>query len=550
MFSKATPKIFALDAKQMKAAEDLQFLNGYSPLALMENAVQAVASCIQLKYPYPRYKRVVVWAGLGGNGADGAGVARVLQQAGYSVHLYTPPGKASESCSSQVSYAQFIGVTKLPEPATVLHLAQLSAEADLVIDALLGFGVHGLLRPEMAALIGALNRAFDGSARARAKIISIDLPSGLPASVPHAAEGLEAIRAHETLCLGHLKVSLVDDSYAQYFGKVTVIDIQLGKIDPLNTSAEVVDSEAAIRCLQESLAGMSDHIHKYSRGRCIIAAGSSQYPGARRLATAGALAAGAGYVNAIVPGSNLAHDLHTEFLPGSDCFPSVVPIGQDSLYPNGAGVFNLEGSTNKQPKSCLFGPGTTNFSQQTLDFMREWKGPVVLDAGALNPSVCAKIFPQPAAAAFSAPRIITPHRGEFDRIWTHIQQSEESAPNLTILEKTKSLSQKWNCTVVLKGASTIISFPTEKTLVLQGANKALARAGTGDVLAGFLAGLLARGVAEQIAVPAAVCIHNKAAASLQRHHQEGELNPCHLPTPCFPTLLAQVMTQVTNSLEV
>lgn len=559
----------------MRAAEETCFDNGMHPAALMEQAIQGMAAVICEHWPAPRYRNVVVLAGRGNNGGDGLGLARVLQLRGYRCHAAclwpgnhsghrpeNPQTLPSELVENQRQCASFCGVTMIPgnrldEGAEAF--ANLCAEADLVIDGVFGAGFRGTTPAREAALFAQIKRACqrreheeantrqDGGQRRVPIIVAIDGPSGLSLDGAADPAHVEAMQAHHTLAIAWLKPAHIDDRFAPWTGQVTPIPLDLPR--PPQTLARVINRRATVQRLHATLNSMPLCTHKYERGVVGIAAGSSTYPGAAELVVAGALAAAPGYVT---------------WMEGLDDFrprlpASVVPLAAAAVASD---PLALEPSSLHRPKSYVFGPGRAEFSEHDLAIIREWGGPVVLDAGALRHTRVLEVFPYPHAAALQAPRIVTPHRAEFDWMWrffcdtrntrntnslAHTDTAHTAA--MSLLERLQLMATEWRVTVVLKGANTLIANPEGAVLAHPFPNQQLATAGTGDVLAGFLAGLLSRGVPCDLATEATVVIHSLAATvrSLDRsaydtHGAKGGVAHDFEPSQdCYPLALARAM---------
>jgi hydroxyethylthiazole kinase-like uncharacterized protein yjeF len=546
-----------LTVAQMRALEDDCFNQGLARAALMEQAIQGLAATIIERWPRQQHRNVVVLVGPGGNGADGLGLARALQLAGYRTHAACVADRAGQNdlWEAQHQFAQHCGVTLLP-PRTAQDttgLALLCAEADVLIDAIWGLGFSADRSMNLATLFSDIEKALrqrrtmsEPHLRHHPVVVAIDGPSGLELDGRTAADEVVALRAQETLTLGHWKPALVDDAYAPWVGRVTCVPFATP--GPQHSSASMVSVSRTLEDLKHHLDSLPQVCHKYRRGTVWVAAGSARYPGAARLAIAGALAARPGYVRWLSD--------HDGFLP--DLPASVVPVMQ--VGPHGSVDFAQDtGSTRDHPASGLFGPGRTCYTEHELAFIRNWPGPIVLDAGALENPTVLSLFPYPYAASLSAPRILTPHRGEFEKLWkvwsaqkTGRMSADAQTPDqpdspqhhrLNLMERLQLMASNWNVTILLKGAATLIASPEGEVQVFYAPNNDLATAGTGDVLSGFLAALLARGAPATLAASSSVVLQSLAAKSLGNDAlvKHPAAHQALDEGTCYPTALARAM---------
>jgi hydroxyethylthiazole kinase-like uncharacterized protein yjeF len=548
-----------MTVEQTKRSEDMCFDAGLPQAALMEQAIQGLASHIIQTYPAGQFPNVVVLAGKGGNGADGYGVARVLSLSGYKTHAIAmenidhaknqndKKSDVSELNAAQQNFARHCKVTIIPPRADLHQLVFVCAQADIIIDAVYGIGFADRMPEQIAAFFKLLKHELKSGLKAAAAtksntacinkpvILAIDGPSGLNLNGIQDPASLESLQPRETLTLGSLKPALVDDSFGPAVGTVRCIPLAIPQSSDEETPWLLSAHETYLE-LQQFLATQSVYAHKYERGRAIISAGSEKYPGAGTLALSGALAAFPGYVQSM-------QSVQTR---GSACekFPSVVPINDTDL----AAQLPIAASLAR-PIAYLFGPGQTEFSKLAIEFIQTWQGPIVLDAGALNHGEILRLFPYPHSAALSAPRIMTPHRAEFEAIWGHFSgfQTKNAHPSdLNLLDRVRHTATSLNAIIVVKGANTIIATPAGEVLVHAGANFMLATAGTGDILAGYLTGMLARGVPAVTAVKATVVIHAQAARDfLTSPDEPTNIRTDHGNELCFASTLARRMHHIT-----
>ncbi|MEY4137596.1 MAG: hypothetical protein RL205_1724 [Actinomycetota bacterium] len=345
-------------------------------------------------------------------------------------------------------------------------------DADLVIDGLVGIGGSGALREPMAECVRVVNALANA-------IVSVDIPSGVTADTG-AVEG-EAVDADLTVTFGGLKPGLLLMPGKEFAGAVHFVDIDL----------DTTLGEPVARLLEEEdVAGLlhvpSAHDHKYSRGVVEIIAGSAQYPGAALLAVDGARSAGAGMVRFLER-------------PGIDttalitAFPDVV----------------ISSAPDARIRARVIGPGFDGSDEQRGLLVSACAGeaPLVIDAGALT-LLAGDIELRDLVIArgdAGAVTVLTPHDGEFSRFLP--LGSDRRAAALALASELRAV-------VVLKGAGTVIADHSGDVFIDAEGTSDLATAGSGDVLAGLMGGLLATGAAGESAatalVAAAVFIHGRA----------------------------------------
>lgn len=345
-------------------------------------------------------------------------------------------------------------------------------DADLVIDGLVGIGGKGALREPMAECVRVVNALSNA-------IIAVDIPSGVNADTG-AVDG-EAIDADLTVTFGALKPGLLVMPGKEFAGAIHVVDIDLD-----STLGEPIASMLEEDDVTDLLRAPSASDHKYSRGVVEIIAGSAQYPGAALLAVDGARSAGAGMVRYLErPG------IDTTALVTA--FPDVV----------------ISGEPDARIRARVIGPGFDGSDEQRglLVAACASDAPLVIDAGALTLLAGdAKLRDLVVArAAAGSITVLTPHDGEFGR-FQPIGHDRRSA--------ALSLAVALNAIVVLKGAGTVIADHQGQVFIDAEGTSALATAGSGDVLAGLMGGLLAAGSASNESAAAlvatAVFIHGRA----------------------------------------
>jgi ADP-dependent NAD(P)H-hydrate dehydratase / NAD(P)H-hydrate epimerase len=468
-----------LSTDEMAQADRLTIASGVAGIQLMENAGRAVADAVAARHRLG--SRITVVAGPGNNGGDGFVAARLLGGRGYLVRVLTlAPRERLTGDASEAAHA-FSGTA---EPATPEALAG----ADVVVDAIFGAGLVRPVEGVGRALIDAINASG-------AAILAVDLPSGINGSTG-AVMGA-AVKATETVTFFRRKPGHLLVPGRLHCGKVRVADIGispqvLGQIQP-QTFANTPTLWGPGFPIPEISA------HKYARGHAVIVSGAMSRTGAARLAARGALRAGAGLVTLASP---------REALPVNAMASLAVMVHAV----DGAG--ELEGFLSDRRFNALaIGPGggVGAAMRELVAAALKGKRSVVLDADALTSFAEDPSTLWSWIAARGAPvTVLTPHQGEFARLFK--TDAFRHAPSK--LHAARMAAQTSHAVVVLKGADTVIAAPDGRAAISDNAPPWLATAGSGDVLTGFVTGLLAQGMPGFEAACAAVWLHGEAAVTI------------------------------------
>lgn len=446
---------------QMRALEAAAFATGISEAALQKRAGHAVAEeAFKLVQPG---QRVSVLVGRGNNGRDGRIAADALIRRGASVDL-------------------------IPAHDHV-DLDQALQRANVAIDAMVGIGANGGLREPLASWARALNKARPFGLR----VIALDIPSGIDSDTGGVPG--EAVEADYTVTLGGIKQGLLRFPAAQRVGKLIPKGIGIPE------SAEV---DLPYGCLDEPDFGRLVpprplDAHKYRFGRLLIVAGADQFPGAAVLCCGGALRMGTGLVT-------LASTRDVR-LNAAAHLPELTYTTVDVRAADGeaaaAGLAPYLGSHT----ATIVGPGlgrgptTTAFVAELLRLRPPERG-LVIDADALV--ALSEIADWSTKLGSNV--VLTPHAGELERLVGHPPGGDEPS-----WVQARRLAQQWGCVLIAKGPFTCIANPAGQVDVWPRANPALSTGGTGDVLAGLCAGLLAQGLSAWDAGRLAVGVHGLAA---------------------------------------
>ena len=450
---------------EMYAADAATARAGTPGLTLMENAGRAVAHAIVRRWaPRP----VAVLCGPGNNGGDGFVVARVLADADWPVRLGLLGARERLNGDAAAMAARWEG------PVEPLDSALLEGEP-LVVDALFG---AGLTRP----LEGVALTLAEACAAQGLVCVAVDVPSGVHGDTGDALGG--AFKAALTVTFGRRKYGHLLLPGRAHAGEVVVADIGIPEaaIDALALHVH----ENAPALWQGLLPGPGAADHKYSRGHALVVGGDGAHSGAARLAARAALRIGAGLVTVHAPEAAL-----------SVYAAQLTAVMVASLDDLGAAL------ADERRNALLIGPGcgvSPATRARTLRALGAGKR-CVLDADALT---AFQDEPGALFAALGPDAVLTPHEGEYRRLFGHEGDK---------LARARAAAAECGAVVVLKGADSVIAAPDGRAAINANAPPTLATAGSGDVLAGFVLGLLAQGMPAFEAAAAGVWLHGAAAAA-------------------------------------
>lgn len=485
---------------EMRALEQAAVAAGSSEPQLMEEAGLSVAQEAWMLLGSLEGKRIAVLCGPGNNGGDGLVSARHLLEWGAEVIVYLAGPPLEPARADEIRERDGI-VAPSEDDADYGGLEALLSSADLVVDALLGIG-HS--RPiEKNSPIGAcltrLATARDGLAPP--KLIAVDVPSGL--SADSGAIDPLAIAPDLTVTFGLPKVGMYQAPGGSKVGRVQVIDIGIPKDAMDAVPLELMTSRTA----RSMLPARPEDSNKGTFGKVLVVGGSDRFPGAPGLAAIGAYRAGAGLVTIAGP-----PDVKSSMAAG---LPEAtwLPQPEDAEgYLHGETAPNLRGEM-KSFEAAVVGPGMGNVESTRaltwaiLPDLAELKNGAVIDADALN----AIATFDDAPARIPASSVLTPHPGEMARLMGCTVADVQSRR----LEISREAAARFGCTVVLKGAHSIISSREGKTVLSPFASPILATAGSGDVLSGVIAGYLAQGLDPFSAASLGVYIHAATGEALR-----------------------------------
>jgi len=533
-------------AEQMRRMEQATDATGFSYDDMMEQAGQAAAQATRRLLQEHDRDSVLVLTGPGNNGGDGLVAARHLHEMGHAVTLYI--WKRNVAGDANFAKVQDQGIPTLwaEEDNDLDHLREQIAQTDVVLDALLGTGVSRPIEGLLQGILTVLREQREAvpmdrpaiyypetTARhpsARPLVVAVDMPSGL-----HTDDGLadpSTPFADLTVTFAFPKRGMFLPPGLEYVGRLAVADIGISAALAKDVHLHLATDGAIWPLLPRRPQGA----HKGTFGKALIVAGSANYPGAAALACASAMRVGAGLVT-LAAAQPVSHIVASHV---AEVTHLLLPHSMGSLVPDALPILR---KAMPGYQSLLVGPGLGE-EEKTEAFVHRLLGieaaraqghigfvhrqeesaesekspasiPLVIDADALN--ALAKVDGWWKSLPGEA--VLTPHPGEMARLTG--QDAHEIQQNR--FDVAQDAAARWKQIVLLKGAHTIIAQPDGETWVLPFANPALATAGSGDVLGGAIAGLLAQGLSPVLAALAGAFIHGLAGEIVR--NEMGDAGP-------------------------
>lgn len=496
-----------LSASEMRAV-DRRLIEeiGIPSLVLMENAALGVVEALAERFP--RARRVAIFCGPGNNGADGLAILRQLATRGYDASAVLLAGgrPLSEEAEQQLAICRRLelAVTEAGDEGALADLVAEAAAADLALDALFGTGLTRPLEGLFAAAVAGINAL-------PCPVLAVDLPSGLDASTgalpgPHVVAAL-------TVTFAAPKVAHLLRPAEGAVGELAVADLGVPPelIDEAPGDLHALTAEEAA----DLLPPRAPDSHKGSHGHLLIVAGGPGRAGAAILAARAAVRAGAGLVTAAVPAPLLA----TVDLGSLESMTLALPAGPEGELAAAAAAAALAALAGKSALALGPGLGTSPAAAAAIrDIALEAELPLVLDADGLN-AFAGRLE---ELAARVAPAVLTPHPGEMARL-LGVSSAEVQADRLAAARRAAELS---GAVVVLKGYRTLTAATGRGVWINLTGGPALATGGSGDVLAGMIAALLAQGLAAPEAAMLGAFLHGLCgdlAAAAERGLCAGDL---------------------------
>ncbi len=531
--------------QEMRDIEAAADATGLSYAQMMQNAGQAVALAIRDHLRGDRGdhpERVLVLVGPGNNGGDGLVAARHLHTWGHSVRLILWRRDPTDDPLLAAVRDLGLPIETFAEGDDPEPLRQAVRESDVIIDALLGTGVTGELRGGVQELLAAVDEELErlrhamqrpglvsvgdtSPARAVARgplIVALDVPTGLDSDTGAVDE--HTLGADLCVTLAYPKRGHFAFPGAAHVGQLIVADIGIDPAQAQDVAINLATSEQ----VGALLPVRRPDANKGSFGKVLVVAGSVNFMGAPLLATTGAYRVGAGLVTLAVPAAIqnavAAHQTEATYLLLPHDMGVLAPqavrvladsVGQYDVLLLGPGL-GQETPTKEFVEGLLQGVGPKPrqpiglIPHQAAAQARLEMPSMVIDADGLN--LLAKM--DGWWRALPSDSVVTPHPGEMARLL----DSDIQQVNADRIETAQQAAKEWGCTVVLKGAFTVIATPQGGTTLIPFATPALATAGTGDVLAGAIAGFIAQGLSGEQAAVCGAYVHGLAGMLWQREH--------------------------------
>lgn len=463
---------------------------GISGLILMEHAAEAIYRFIESK----SFKKIAVVCGTGNNGGDGFALSRLLAVNGYEIRAVLVGKKEKISGDCQVNYNILCNMGIAVED--VSNLKEIVRECDAVVDGILGTGFKGELRNGYDKIVECINN--NGK-----YIISIDIPSGINADNGHS--GAHYIKADSTITFGCLKYGLLLGNGRVAAGNVIVNNISLPRecIELEDLMCSTCDEVYPMNILRKR----EIHTNKGDYGKVAVIAGSKLMSGAASLASEAAIRTGSGLVTCIIPKDIVER------------VGSVVREAVLEVVSSTDGIINMNDDEIKKVSSkynaIAIGPGLSRASH-TPDMIKkiisEFKGPMVLDADALNALSEKKEY----LSILRENIVLTPHPGEMSRLTGIDIDYIVKNP----VEVAREFAARYKCIVLLKGATTVVTDGVKAYLNTSG-NPGMATGGSGDVLTGIIVSLIGQGYTPCESSCVGCYIHGRAGDIAEKEYSWG-----------------------------
>ncbi len=470
-----------LTASQIKSSEqEWSAENGNSLKDLMPRAAEGLFKAIEDLISFSN--RICIVCGKGNNGGDGMVLSGLLAENGYQVTVYFPFGEP----------VSFPAVDFLPVSSEVTVASEFPKDCDVLIDALFGIGLSRPLEGEIAETVKKMNSL-------KALKIAVDVPSGVNADGKFADN---AFKADKTFTFIALKSCFVLPETSGYCGDVKVIDIG---VEPYEYAYLTIEPPV--------LKKRNRNSHKGDYGTALMLTGSYGMCGASVLAAKGALATGVGLLKSFVCDKN-----YTAFTVS---VPEAVTIPTDTLLSGTPDVYDrMLLSEFTKADAFLIGCGLNN-SEDSVNLVKRALSitnvPTVIDADGINALSGNIEF----LKRVKAPVVLTPHPKEMSRlVGANVSDIQSNRP-----EFAKHIAVKYNCTVVLKGANTVVATKDGRVYFNMTGNAGMATGGSGDVLAGMITAFIAMGYSVEDSAKNAVWLHGFAGDLAAEHNNINSVIP-------------------------
>jgi ADP-dependent NAD(P)H-hydrate dehydratase / NAD(P)H-hydrate epimerase len=505
---------------EMKKIEKEADSHGLSYSQMMENAGHGLAQLVLNRFNSFVNSSVIGLVGPGNNGGDTLVALSEIASAGWQARAFLARPRSLDD-PLVLRFLEHGGeLLSVGDDPQFSLLGEWLQNASVVIDGILGTGFQMPLKPELAATLNFVKKY-----RERIYVVAVDCPSGVDCETGEAAE--ECISADITICMAAVKLGLIKFPAFGLVGEIIIADI--GLPDDLKSWAKVREEVINQEWVRAVLPERKADSHKGSFGTAMIAAGSINYTGAALLAARGAYRVGSGLVRVAVPGP-----LHS-ILAGK------LPEATWLLLPHEMGVISEDAAevllmNIEKTNALLLGPGW-GMEETTGAFLNKILAAQAGKGGRSNIGFVVSEEPTPDKPHIKLPpliidadglrllalipkwfdllpeqTILTPHPGEMAALTgKSISEIQDNR-----LDVAREFAKKWKQVIILKGAITVIAAPDGRLAVIPVATAALARAGSGDVLAGIVTGLRAQGLPAFEAAAVGAWIHAQAGLTAER----------------------------------
>jgi NAD(P)H-hydrate epimerase len=439
---------------------------GYSYMLKAGNGIRNV---VKEKYPDPQCGEIAVICGKGNNGGDGYVAARLLMEDGYRIMCFSLYDIDVLGGEAKIALEEFIAskgnVLVVSDPGDLFVLKNYI----VIIDALLGIGIHGDPRSHCAAMIDEINKSG-------VPVISVDIPSGLDAD--SAVPGKPCISAAYTITMGYPKTGMYFYPGRKCCGKLIIQELNYPE-DCITWKEQLLVPE--VNDVRKMLPPRIPDGSKYDHGTALLLCGSRSYPGSAALACSAAMRSGCGMVHLCIPES-----IHT-IIASKLTEPVIRPLYETNDGSVAYSAIEQIGQLIGKAQALCIGPGLTH-EPQVVQLVRELVKncpvPVLLDADGINAFKDNAILLKERTCKL----VLTPHKSEWSRLFGSLPEN----PSETI-ESVRKIASEYQCTVLLKGNPTLVADAGGTVYILPFGNSGLAKAGSGDVLSGCMVSLMAMG---------------------------------------------------------
>lgn len=470
-------KIFS--AEQIRRAD--VYTIQHEPVSSVDLMERAATACFEwIRASMPEKRRIAIVCGTGNNGGDGLVLARLLGSCSSAETYILDFGRHSADFDINLERLKQCQSAKI-HCLGISDSLVVSADTELLIDAVFGTGLSRVAEGPYADAIAAMNRCHD------ALRIAIDVPSGLFAD-EHTPNGAAVFQADVTLTFQFAKQAFLFAENHRFVGNFVVL--------PIGLSHDYIDNEPTQRflvdhiSLPDNVANRPKFSHKGTFGHVLLVAGSYGKMGAAILSARACLRTGAGLVTTHIPKQGVV------------CMQSAFPEAMVSIDGDEA-VFSSFPADWERYNVVAVGPGigTSDKTQAAISqLLSQCAKPMVIDADAINCIAMKKSL----LDDIPTDSILTPHPKEFERLAGKWDNDFER------LKKQCDMSQKYGVIIVFKGAHTTVSLPDGRTFFNTTGNPGMSTAGSGDVLTGIIAGLMAQGLSPAEAAVCGVFLHGRA----------------------------------------